>query len=157
MKFYRGTLIIQKPCENSLFLKKGEEFYLEIVKGKVSKTVKEPQMPHMKGVILIGSNSFGIGDNKLGEMLMGGFLNTLLDSDPKPEKLIFINNGVRLTTEGSEMLETLALLEEKGVKILSCGTCLDYFNLRDKLKVGVTTNMYEMVDSLLSTNKVIRI
>ncbi|MDY6863071.1 MAG: sulfurtransferase-like selenium metabolism protein YedF, partial [Thermodesulfobacteriota bacterium] len=61
-----------------------------------------------------------------GEMLMGGFLNTLIDSDPKPEKVIFINYGVMLTTEGSEVIETLALLEERGVKILSCDTCLDF-------------------------------
>jgi selenium metabolism protein YedF len=136
---------------------KGKEFYLEIVKVKQTKIEKKPDVTTGKEVILIGNNSLGTGDKKLGEMLMGGFLSTLLDSDQKPEKLIFVNNGVKLTTEGSFVLETLALLEEKGVKILSCGTCLEHFNLSEKLEVGITTNMYEIVSSLLGASKVIRI
>ncbi|MDY6863067.1 MAG: sulfurtransferase-like selenium metabolism protein YedF [Thermodesulfobacteriota bacterium] len=134
---------------------KGEEYYIEIVKGRPSQMEKKPEVVTGKEVILIGTNFLGRGDQKLGEMLMGGFLNTLLDSDPKPEKLIFVNYGVMLTTEGSEVIETLALLEERGVKILSCGTCLDYFKLNEKLKVGRTTNMYEIVSSFSGSGKVI--
>lgn len=88
---------------------------------------------------------------------MKAFLNTLWDYEPKPAKLLFINNGVRLTTEGSEVLETLALLEKKGVHIFSCGTCLEYYNLREKLRVGLVSNMYAIVDALLQATKVIKI
>jgi selenium metabolism protein YedF len=80
---------------------------------------------------------------------MKAFLNTLCDCEPKPSKLIFINNGVRLTTEGSEALETLTLLEKKGVQVFSCGTCLEYYNVREKLRVGLVGSMYATVHALL--------
>jgi selenium metabolism protein YedF len=88
---------------------------------------------------------------------MKAFLNTLWDYEPKPAKLLFINNGVRLTTEGSEVLETLALLEKNGVQVFSCGTCLEYYNLREKLRVGLVSNMYATVDALLQATKVIKV
>jgi selenium metabolism protein YedF len=88
---------------------------------------------------------------------MKAFLNTLWDYEPKPAKLLFINNGVRLTTEGSEVLETLALLEKKGVQVFSCGTCLEYYNLREKLRMGLVSNMYATVDALLQATKVITV
>jgi len=109
------------------------------------------------GVVLITDYRFGTGDERLGEILMKAFLNTLWDYDPKPAKLVFVNYGVRLTTEGSEVLETLALLEKKGVEVFSCGTCLEYYGLGEKLKVGLVSNMYAIVDVLLSASKVVRI
>jgi selenium metabolism protein YedF len=111
----------------------------------------------MADVIFITSNRLGTGDEKLGEMLMGGFLNTLCGARYRPAKIILINDGVRLAVEGSEVLDILELLAEKGVEILSCGTCLEYYKLKDKLKVGKVTNMYDTVNSLLSAGKVIKI
>lgn len=108
-------------------------------------------------VILIGDDSLGVGDRELGKMLMKAFLNTLFDGEPRPAKLIFINNGVKLTTERSQVLDAIKALEEKGVDILSCGTCLDYYGLRDKLKAGRITKMTDTVNSLLSASKVIRV
>jgi selenium metabolism protein YedF len=108
-------------------------------------------------VILIGDDSLGVGDKELGKILMKSFLNTLFDGEPKPAKLIFINNGIKLTTEGSEGLDAIKALEEKGVEIFSCVTCLAYYGLKDKLKVGRITKMPDTVDSLLSASKVIRI
>jgi hypothetical protein len=70
---------------------------------------------------------------------------------------LFLNDAVKLTAEGSGVLDSIRLLEEAGVEILSCGTCLDYYQLKDKLKVGLITNMYDTVDSLLSAGKVIKI
>jgi selenium metabolism protein YedF len=132
----------------------GGVFYLDITK-EVS-----PQTELKTGggqVILITSDQLGVGDERLGEILMKAFLNTLWDYEPKPAKLLFINNGVRLTTEGSEVLETLELLEKKGVQIFSCGTCLEYYNLREKLRVGLVSNMYATVDALLQATKVIKV
>ena len=106
---------------------------------------------------MITTDSLGTGNRELGAILIKAFLNTLWDSDPKPRKIMFLNDGVRLTTEGSEVLETLELLEKDGVEILSCGTCLAYYDLTDHLKTGRISNMYETVNSLLTSDKVIKI
>jgi peroxiredoxin family protein len=69
--------------------------------------------------------------------------------------MIFINSGVRLTSEGSEVLETLKSLSETGVEILSCGTCLDFYGLKEKVKVGMISNMYDIVQSLMEADRLI--
>ncbi len=128
-------------------------FSLEIVKGQNAAA----EAKKSTDVVLVASDQLGTGDERLGEILINAFLNTLWDSDPKPARLVFINDGVRLTSEGSEVLETLELLEQAGVQIFSCGTCLEYYHLTEKLRVGQVTNMYEIVDSLLAAGKVIRL
>ena len=137
-------------------------FYLDIVKGQpvqIETTTGSSQVESRKNgdVVLITSEVLGTGDRRLGEILMKAFLNTLWDAETKPAKILFLNDGVRLTTEGSEVLETLHLLEKEGVQIFSCGTCLEYYQLKEELKVGLVTNMYDTVDSLLSASKVIKI
>ena len=129
-------------------------FYLEIVKGHPAQAE-----PERSGdvVFIIGSDQLGTGDRRAGEILMKSFLNTLGDSDHKPAKLILLNSGVRLATEGSEVLETLQLLEKHGVQIFSCGACLEYYHLKEKLGAGLVTNMYDTVNSLLAAAKVISI
>jgi selenium metabolism protein YedF len=79
-----------------------------------------------------------------------------LDLKPIPSKLIFVNSGVHLTTEGSEVIESLKALADKGVEILSCGTCLDFYGLKEKLKVGIISNMYDIAQSLLEADRLIR-
>jgi selenium metabolism protein YedF len=161
------TVLVDSPesCENVrrfaqsqdskvVVREEGGVFYLDITKEASRRT--EPKTAGGE-VILITSDKFGVGDERLGEILMSAFLNTLWDYEPKPAKLLFINNGVRLTTEGSEVLETLELLEKKGVQVFSCGTCLEYYNLGDKLKVGLVSNMYATVDALLQATKVIKV
>lgn len=108
-----------------------------------------------KNVVYIGNSSMGRGDEALGTKLMRGFLRTWIDVKPAPWRMIFINSGVKLTTVDEEAAEAVSLLEEKGVEILSCGTCLEYFGLTDKLKVGRVTNMFEVIESFNSANKVI--
>ena len=83
-------------------------------------------------------------------------MKTLLDLEPGPNRLILINSGVRLASEGSEVLETLRTLSEKGVEILSCGTCLDFYGLKEKLRVGIVSNMYDIAQSLLGADRLIR-
>jgi len=108
-------------------------------------------------VVFITTDKLGEGDERLGTILMKAFLNTLHDSEPKPEKVIFINNGVKLSTEGSEMLDSLGALAEDGVQIISCGTCLTYYDILDKLKIGIVGNMYDIVNVLLEAGKIIKI
>ena len=142
-------------CEVEVIEKDGA-FHLNIVKGQPTQGA-QAMTRTSNDVIFIGSDTLGTGDERLGEILMKAFLNTLWDSDPKPAKILFMNSGIRLTTEGSEVLETLQLLEKEGVELLSCGTCLEYYQLKDELRVGQVTNMYDTVNSLLAADKVIKI
>jgi len=128
-------------------------FSLDVTKGQPARA----ETKKTSDVVFITSDCLGRGDERLGEILMKAFLNTIWDTEPKPGKMVFINSGVRLTTEGSEVLDTLRLLEKDGVQIFSCGTCLEYYKLKDDLRVGQVTNMYETVHSLMAAGKVIKI
>ena len=108
-------------------------------------------------VILITGDQFGTGDEKPCRVLMKSFLSTLCDSAAKPAKIILMNSAVKLAAEGSEVLEALQLLEEQGIEILSCGTCVDYYQLSNVLRAGKISNMYDTIQSLMSAEKVIKI
>ncbi|MBE3127906.1 MAG: sulfurtransferase-like selenium metabolism protein YedF [Candidatus Atribacteria bacterium] len=102
-------------------------------------------------VILIQSEGLGKGDDQLGTMLMANFLRLLGESKEKPETLVFWNTGVRLVCEDSYVLGHLKRLEDQGVEILACTTCLEYFDLVDKLKVGKPTTMVKSIQSILNS------
>ena len=105
-------------------------------------------------VILVQSEVLGRGDDELGTMCMANFLKSLEGSQDKAEKLIFWNAGVRLLCEGSWALGYLRKLEEQGVEILACTTCLEYFSLEDKLKVGKPTTMLKSIQSMFTSDMV---
>jgi len=107
-------------------------------------------------VVVINSAAMGTGNDELGKVLMKGFLYALSQLDELPEKILFYNGGVTLTTEGSDSLEDLKSMAEQGVEIYSCGTCLDYYGLKSKLKVGEVTNMYSIVEAMAESAKIIR-
>lgn len=106
-------------------------------------------------VVYVGTCFMGSGDDKLGAKLMRGFLRTLIDMTFKPWRMIFINSGVKLTTIDEEASEALNMLAEKGVEILSCGTCLQHYKVEEKLAVGRSTTMYEVIESLQKASKII--
>ncbi len=110
-------------------------------------------IPEKDVAILIKSQYFGQGNDELGEVLMKSFFYTLTEMGPELKNLIFMNGGVHLTTEGSPILEHLQFLEQKGVQILSCGTCLDFFGKKDKLLVGQVTNMFTATEILTTAGK----
>ena len=97
----------------------------------------------------------GRGDDSLGAQLIRGFLRTIIDSAPLPWRVILINSGVMLSSVDHEAVEALHVMEEKGVEILSCGTCLEKFGLVNQIQVGRVTNMFEVVESLNAATKVI--
>lgn len=103
--------------------------------------------------IMIRSNLFGQGEAELGQILMKSFLYSLNELDTRVTHIIFMNSGIFLTIEGSPVLDTLKVLEEKGVEILSCGTCLDYYQAKDKLAVGSVTNMYTAMEILTTAGR----
>ncbi len=112
---------------------------------------------HKRILIMITTDRIGHGDDKLGAGLMINFLKTLKEMGKELWRLVFLNNGVKLTIEGAEALPVLKELEESGIHILVCGTCLGYFDLLNKKQVGETTNMLDIVTSLQLADKVINI
>ncbi len=110
-----------------------------------------------KILIVVATDRFGSGDDELGEALMMNFLNTLKEMGSNLWQLVFLNSGVKLTIEGARTLESLIKLEESGVKILVCGTCLNHFRLMESKRVGETTNMLDIVTAMQLADKVINI
>ena len=107
-------------------------------------------------VVAVSSDKMGSGNDELGKVLMKGFLFAVTQLDELPKTMLFYNGGATLTTEGSDSLEDLKSLEAQGVEIMTCGTCLDYYGLKEKLAVGTVTNMYSIVETMDQATKVIR-
>jgi len=101
-------------------------------------------------VILIQSEGLGRDDKQLGSLLMANFLRLLGESKDKPGSLVFWNEGVKLICKESSVLEHVRRLEEQGVEVLACTTCLEYFDLVEKLAVGKPTTMHDSIESILS-------
>jgi selenium metabolism protein YedF len=108
-----------------------------------------------KTVIYCGSDRMGDGDDQFGRVLMRNFLTTLLEMDPLPDIILFVNSGIDLTTKGSDVLEALQTLESRGVDIASCGLCLDFYQKKEQLQVGRTTNMFEMVEVQCQAGRIV--
>jgi len=107
--------------------------------------------------VMITSDRLGDGPEELGRLLMKNFVHTLLETSELPSRMLFLNRGVFLTCEGSDILEALGKLHDMGVEIFSCGLCLDFFKIKEKLRVGATTNMLDIAEYLLSAESVIKL
>ena len=107
-------------------------------------------------VVVIRSSYMGEGSEELGSVLIKGFIYALSQQDNPPETMLFYNGGATLTTEDSDSLEDLKSLEAQGVEIMTCGTCLDYYGLKDKLAVGTVTNMYSIVETMAKAGRIVR-
>ena len=110
-----------------------------------------------KIMVMVATDRVGYGDDELGSKLMISFIKTLKEMGPELWRLVFVNNGVKLTIEGSEVLHVLKEYEKEGLQILVCGTCLDHFDLLDQKQVGETTNMLDIVTAMQLADKVINI
>ena len=127
-------------------------FFINITKEEL-----QPDKENLRGstVVLVKSNVLGQGDDKLGSILMKSLMYTLTQMDGEIKTLMFLNSGVLLTTSGSALIEHIKQLERNGVEVLSCGTCLDFYGLTDKLEVGKVGNMYAIAEEMLHASKVI--
>ena len=118
----------------------------------------EPNDPNLGNlVLLVPSDIVGRDDRELGEILIRSFAHTLAEVEPRPDTAIFLNTGVRLVVQGSPVLEDLLTLEQRGTKILACGTCLGHFELKERLAVGEISNMYTIAETLLRAQKVVSV
>jgi len=142
---------------------KSDGIYITLTKGALcDSSEKEEEVTlkikeHLNKGFVFGSDILGKGSDELGKMLMKGFIYTITETKPYPNFMVFLNGGVKLTTEGSDSIEDLKKLENAGVKIVSCGTCLDYYNLKSKLLVGQVTNMYDIVETIMNSDNTVTI
>lgn len=108
-------------------------------------------------LLYVASDAIGHGSDELGKILIPAYLNAFSKGERLPDIIAFVNNGVKLLIEESPALNALKELETKGVKLIACGTCLDYFDLKDKLAVGSPTNAVELTGLMMSADKVIKV
>jgi selenium metabolism protein YedF len=117
----------------------------------------EPKDELKKIMVMVATDRMGYGDDALGLKLMVSFIKTIKEMGPELWRLVFVNNGVKLTIEGSEVLPVLKEYENEGRRILVCGTCLNHFDLLDQKQVGETTNMLDIVTAMQLADQVINI
>ena len=153
---------VVKLASNSGFGFKVEEkesmFYITIDKNCDIKAKKNDYNKEIKDdapfTIVIASKELGDGSDELGAALMKSYLFALSEADVIPENLLFLNGGVKLVVEDSPAIESLKKLEKRGTKILSCGLCLDFYHLKDKIAIGEITNMYAIVEIMNSSRTI---
>ena len=135
-------------CEVKIIKEEKDFISIEIKKGENDIIEKNENIALEDKCIFISSDKMGEGNDELGKVLIKGFIYTLTECKPYPKYIIFVNSGVKLTTENEATVENLKILEESGVEILSCGTCLDYYGLKENVQVGYITNMYTIVETM---------
>lgn len=156
---------LQRFAQHMGFAASGEkvndsEFTVTMVIGGEAKA--EPEIAcnldaRKKGMLVVLSGcTMGSGDEKLGKALMKAFVFALTKQDVLPETILCYNTGAYLTTDGADTLEDLKLLESEGVTVLTCGTCLDFYGLKEKLAVGGVTNMYDIVERMEAASTIVR-
>ena len=106
-------------------------------------------------VVYISRDTMGFGAEELGKNLLRMFLYTLSQDTELPESIVMLNSGISLATKDQQTIKTLQVLSDRGVEILVCGTCLDYYGLLDKLAVGSVCTMYDIEQRLLRADTVI--
>ena len=134
---------------------------MEVTAPGAAAAAEEPAVsciPDRRGstVYAFGTNVMGGGNDELGATLMKGFIYAVSQLDELPKTMLFYNGGAKLTVEGSASLEDLKSLQAQGVEILTCGTCLNFYGLSDKLAVGEVTNMYAIVEKLNGAGHIVK-
>lgn len=120
------------------------------------KTVCYPDARKKNTVVVLSASTMGTGDDELGAILMKGFIYALSQQEELPTTILLYNGGAKISCEESPSLEDLKSLEAQGVNIMTCGTCLDYYGIKEKLAVGSVTNMYVIAETMAGADKIIR-
>ena len=152
-------LAAQKNCSVEVVCKSEKEYSVSIgVDTVVEAAPAAVAAPVASGnlVVAVGSATMGEGNDELGKTLMKGFLFAVSQLEELPKTILFYNGGAQIPVEGSDSLEDLKNLEAQGVEILTCGTCLNFYGLSEKLAVGSVTNMYSIVEKLSGASSVIK-
>lgn len=141
---------------------KGNEYHLTVSRtGKaIAASAEEycsvtPDAARGTHLICIAGETMGRGDETLGAILMKGFVNTIKEIEPLPRRIVFYNGGVKLTASGSPVLPALKELEARGVELLVCGTCADFYKIKEQVAVGRISNMYDILGALTGASKIV--
>jgi len=137
--------------------KDGQEHPHESLSDNVSSNAPQNDAASSGLVVVIGRDTMGKGTEELGKILIKGFIYSLTELPTPPKYVIFFNSGVYLTSDESNTIADLKKLEEKGVEVLTCGTCINFYNLQDKLAIGAVVNMYEITERMASASNIINI
>ncbi|GAA0123640.1 MAG: sulfurtransferase-like selenium metabolism protein YedF [Clostridium argentinense] len=132
-------------------------YHITITKGeaKVEDSKEDKTLKTVENfTIVVSSDKLGNGAEELGEALIKSYLFALSEADVIPNNLIFLNSGVKLVVEGSLVLESINKLKERGVNVYSCGLCLDFYKIKDKVQVGEITNMYAIIEMMNSSRTI---
>jgi selenium metabolism protein YedF len=137
-------------------------YHLRITPGALTEAQAAPTIGAVPGdgslVLVVPSEMMGRGEHdELGQVLMRAFFHTLGEVEPLPDVIIFLNSGVKWVVEGSAVVEDLRALAEEGVDILACGTCLGYYDLKDKVAVGTVSNMYTIAETMLGAGRAVHL
>jgi selenium metabolism protein YedF len=116
----------------------------------------KPDAAQKNTVVVISSDKMGNGNDELGKLLLKGFIYALGQQDILPKTILFYNGGATVTCEESPSLDDLKSLQAQGVEILTCGTCLNFYGLTDKLKVGDVSNMYDITEKLTQADLIVK-
>lgn len=142
--------------------KKEKEYHVEFTVSETEPAETEEKtvclVPAAKKtkLVVLSADHMGEGAEELGKILMKSFLYALTQQDELPDTILCYNGGAKLTCEGSESLEDLKDLAARGVEILTCGTCLNFYGITEKLQIGSVTNMYDIVERMSSADRVIK-
>ena len=161
------AILVDNPisCENVMRFLESQSFTVTVMEERGKQRIEGTKNPIVtesptsstkKILVFIDGETVGRGSEELGAILMRSFLLTLKELNSQPWRIIFINSGVKLTVDGSPYIDALNSLVTSGSDILSCGTCLDYYRVKDKLKVGRVSNMFEIESSFLEATNVIK-
>lgn len=139
----------------------GNEFHITIRVPEAKSNAPEPEMycavpsPQKSYVVVIKGDKMGHGDDGLGSILIRAFVNSLKDADQLPTHIILYNTGVKLALQATDTSESLAALHQSGVEIIVCGTCADYFSIKEQLAVGTISNMYQITKIMAEAGHVV--
>lgn len=159
---------IKRLAENSgctLSIKQEDEGLFTIVITKAESSISADQSADKKNkvqtstgpnVFVISSDTMGEGDDELGAVLMKAFIHTIPDLDYLPDTLIFYNTGVKLAVQNSDVLDDLKKLQESGVELLVCGTCANFFNIKEEISVGIISNMYDIAGAMAKAGRIVK-
>ena len=134
-------------------------YYINITKGQSKLEQSKVCIPDtFKDLtIAIGSDKMGTGQDELGHILMKSFIYTVRETEPLPKAIVLFNSGVRIVCEESQIVDDLKEMHKLGVEILVCGTCLDYYNLKEEIRVGEIANMYSIYEEMRNSNNTINL
>ena len=150
-------------CDIKVEAKKDKTFEIKLKRKEGASVSKEEFVPSCGAsaapagpfVIVFDENKMGRGNDELGAVLIRSFIHTVLEEKQKPDMMIFYNTGVHLALQGADTLEDLKAIEAAGVEVLVCGTCLNFFNVKEKLCVGIVSNMYDITGAMSRAGRLV--